>query len=61
MTSNPRHNKPKQGKPEPVSEEGRTDPHDRDSKKDDVIDDGSEPRSRRSVGRSEYESYYRDF
>lgn len=61
MMSNAKHDKPKQGKPETASKKGRPDPLDPDSKKDDAIEDGSESSSRKSVGRSEYESYYRDF
>ncbi len=60
MTSNAGRDKPKHGKPESASKKGRTDPHDPDLKKDDPIDDSSESSSRKSVGRSEYESYYRD-
>jgi hypothetical protein len=61
MASDTRHDKANQGKPETASKKSQTNSLDHNPNKDDAIDEGPESSPARSVRRSEYESYYRDF
>ncbi len=57
-------NRAQAGKPEGPSKKIRTDPSNAEpnvDSKEEELEEGSETRPRRSVRRSEYESYYRDF